>query len=80
MFIIDHISLGKQIVKVPKMLITAILIFLTSMLLVSCRTCKCPAYSINEIHRNNISNVSEYPVFLFDKRLPNAKTVINQSI
>lgn len=80
MFIIDKFSPGKLVVKIPPVLITGILIFSTSVLSFSCKTCKCPAYSRQETNRTNTSNTSNTGDFLFDKRLANAKTGLNQSI
>jgi hypothetical protein len=80
MFIIDKFLNGKHIVKVSPVLITCILILLTSMLSVSCKTCKCPAYSMHETNKPNTSNASKDQDFLFDKRMADVKTGINQSI
>lgn len=78
--IIDKILTGKHIVKISPVLITGILILLTSILSVSCKTCKCPAYSMHETYKVNTNNASKDQDFLFDKRMADVKTCINQSI
>jgi formate hydrogenlyase subunit 6/NADH:ubiquinone oxidoreductase subunit I len=79
-FVIDKFFRGKHIVKVSPVLTAGILIFSTSMLSVSCKTCKCPAYSMHETNKPNTSNASKDQNFLFDKRMADVKTGINQSI
>lgn len=76
----DKFLYEKFIVNISPVLITGFLIISTSILNVSCKTCKCPAYSMHEINKANTTGASKEGNFLFDKKLANAKNGINQSI
>jgi len=70
----------KFIVNTFQVFIAITLFFSTIIMNVSCKTCKCPAYSMQEMDKIHTTGEFKSSNFLFDKRFENAKTGLNQSI
>lgn len=58
----------------------AIFCLLNCLLFGSCKTCKCPAYSMYEMNKTSTTGTSKDGNILFDKSLENAKNGLNRSI
>ena len=72
--------LGKFIVNISPVFIAIILFFSSAIMNVSCKTCKCPAYSMHEMNKTSTTGTSKDGNILFDKSLENAKNGLNRSI
>lgn len=72
--------LVNQLIMSIKYVLLKILFSILLFMTVSCKTCKCPAYSMHEPKKSNIPGTSKDMNILFDKRLADAKTCINRSI